>query len=152
MHDIPRTQEMTSKNSIRLPHKIRQVALPSRAFELQHLDALKEENVTVELASALDVKDEVIPHATKFHLVLELLVSQALPANGVLEGVAHDCLHFTSLVLIPASLLDGLFLSNGLQPNNAPGEALGELLGVLSDDRFRDLDVREETVGGRCHG
>lgn len=75
---------------VELPRKIRKTLLPPRTLELEHLDALQEENVTVELASALDIEDKMVPHAAQLHLILELLVSQTLSANRVFEGIADD--------------------------------------------------------------
>lgn len=142
----------TQKNKTQLPHNVRQAPLPLRAFELQHLDAFEEENITVELAGALDVEDEVVPHAAQLHLVLEFFMSQAFPADCVLEGITDDCLQFASTVFISTSALGSFFPGNGFQLDNTFGEALGELLGVLANDGTLDLDVRQETVGGCGHG
>ena len=78
-------------------------------------------------------------------------MSQALPADCVLEGIADDGLQFASTVFISTSVLGGFFSGNGLQLDNTLREALGEFLSVFPNDGALDLDVRQETVGGRGH-
>lgn len=128
-------------NGFDLAHKVRQAALPSCAFQLQHLDALQEEGVAFELANTLDVEDEVVADATELDLALELLVSQTLSADGILEGIHNNCLQFALVALISAVLLLGLLTSDLLEANDTAGEALGKLLGIITDDGAEDLDV-----------
>lgn len=130
-------------NGFDLAHKVRQAPLPSCAFQLQDLDTLQEEGIAFELANTLDVKDEVVADATELDLALELLVSQTLSADGILEGIHNNCLQFALVALISAVLLLGFLTGDLLEANDTAREALGELLGIVSNDGAEDLDVGE---------
>lgn len=131
-----------------LPHEISQASLPARTFQLQDLDAFEEEDVAVELAGALNIEDEVVAYPTELHLALEFLVSQTFSADGVVEGVTDDSLHFTFVTLVSASFLRRLLTGDGLKPDDAAREALSKLLRIVADDGTLNLDIRKETVGG----
>ena len=61
-------------------------------------------------------------------------MSQALPADCVLKGIADYCLQLASTVFISTSALGSFFPRDRLQLDNTFREALGELLGVLAED------------------
>lgn len=98
------------------------------------------------MAGALDIEDEVIPHSSQFHLALELVVSQALPADGVFERIDDYGLHLALVAFVPAIFLAGLSPSNGFKTNNPPGEAFGKLLRIVANNRTGNFDIRQQTV------
>ena len=135
-----------------LPHEIRQASLPPRTFQLEHLDTFEEKIITFKLTSAFNVEDEVIANAAQLDLALEFLVSQALSADGVLEGITNHGFHLACTTLVFTSFLRGFPRGNGLELNNSLGEAFGELFGVFTDDRAKDLDIWHEAVCSGSHG
>lgn len=129
-----------------------QTTLPPVALQLHHLDSLQEENVALKLASALNVEDEVVPNTAQLDLALELLVTQALTADSIVESILDNSLLLTSVALISATAARGLLGSDRLETNDTLGEALGKLLRVLTDDGTLNLNIRKETVRGGRNG
>lgn len=88
----------------------------------------------------------MIPPSAELDLVLELVVAQALSADGVTHGVQDHGLELALVALVSAALLLSLLLGDLLQPDDALGEALLELLGVAAQDWLEDGDGGHEAV------
>lgn len=138
--------EKKGNSRLLLPNHIVNLVFELLALLLQLLHCLQEQLVAVPLPRALDGEDEVVPPSSQLHLALELFVSQTLPADCVSHRVDDDGLEFSSVTLVAAAPLPRLLLRDLLQPDDAFGEALGELLRVSADDGFRDLDRRHQAV------
>ena len=115
-------------------------------------DRLEEDGIALPLSRALHQVDEMVPPSAELDLVLELVVAQALSADGVAHGVQDHGLDLALVALVPAALLLRLLLGDLLQSNNALGEALLELLGVAAQDRLENRDGRHQAVRGRGNG
>lgn len=127
------------------------------ALELQVLDGLEEELVAIPLPRALDGEDKVVAPTAQFHLALELVVAQALAADGIAHGVDDDGLQ--------VALATGVWVGGGalfrscrllarhlFQADDARGEALCKLFGVGAQDGLRDGDGGEQAVRGGGDG
>lgn len=115
-------------------------------------DRFEEDGVAFPLPRALHEVNEVIPPSAQLDLVLELVMAQALSANGVTHGVQDHGLELALMTLVSATLLLRLLLGDLLQPDDALGEALLEFLGVATQDRLENGDGRHEAVRGRGDG
>lgn len=127
------------------PDDIRQTPLQPRAFEFEHLDALEEEEIALKLARALHHEDEMIPHSTQLHLVLELVMPQAFARHCVLEWVQHHSLlrRLLSLPSHPRVFTLLLLLCAGhhvLESDDAFGKTSRELPGGVAENGLRDHD------------
>ena len=115
-------------------------------------DGFEEDGIALPLPRALHQVDEVVPPSAELDLVLELVMAQALSADGVAHGVQDHGLELALVALVPTALLLRLLLGDLLQPDDALREALLELLGVAAQDRLENGDGRHKTVRGRGDG
>ena len=132
----------------RLFHHLVQPPLYPLRLDPQLLHALEKQLVALNLARALDAEDEVVAYPPQLHLVLELWMPQALPADGVVHGLVDDGL---VLALVPTQLgvRSGLVVGDFVETDDALGEAAREFLCVGADDGLQDVDGRHEAVTRR---
>lgn len=144
-------QTSPSLTSSRLLHHLVQPPLYPLRLDPQLLHALEEQLVALDLARALDAEDEVVAHTAQLDFVLELRVSQALSADGVVHGLI-DKGSVLALVAGQCGVSGDVGGGDGVEADDAFGEAAGEFLGVGADDRGEDVDGGEEAVARCCNG
>lgn len=89
----------------------------------------------------------MIADPAQLDLALELVVSETFSTDRVLEWIPNDGLYLPCMAFIPTAFLGCLLRSDSLQADNAAREAFGKFPGVITDNRFENLDVRHEAVG-----
>ena len=132
-------------------HPLQRPQQPPR-LRPQHLHTLHKQHITFKLARALHIENKMILHPAQLHFPLKLIVPQTLPRHRVAIHIRHHGLGVPLAPLVRGVLRVrgvGFGSGNARDVDDALGEAGGELVRVLAEDRGEDGDGGQQAV---CRG